>query len=375
MPPRTCKRLAEISAPTFFRSVRLKEADIKRHYRLAENAQHLGGLVRHLGLVLEYGLADNNSLPIYKILSSMPNIQSLTIVHRQQDVAKHTPLHHAVEKFVHLEEITIQEDNYNSDNIRAAVPRVAIAETFFHTFLCSVLRVHSRRLKALHLLTPLPLDPQLYIDLRDKTPNLRSITFTANIGVDMEGVFAEPIPWASGQMGHLENLTLRWCTGTHADRFVQNILQGVYGTHLKEVQFIGSGRYLVHIPEPPSSPVFALVERLHFDHINPQELSTIALLPIQELSLTCITHDAFSRLPIILEGGLFSPGGAQPGFRGLRRLRLNPKLASRMSQEGFPAECKAAYKELRERCLPQRGIQLTLDAVVRSLNCVCNNHE
>jgi hypothetical protein len=305
----------------------------------------------------------------------MPNVRSLTVVHRQQDVGKHTSLQHAVEKFVHLEEITIQEEDYNPCRPFASVPRVAITDTFFHTFLCSVLKVHSTRLRALHLFTLLHLDPQLYIYLRDKTPNLRAITFTGNIGTDMEGVFAEPIPWASGQTGHLESLTFQGCSGAHADRFVQNILQGAYGIRLKEVQFITSGRYLVHIPKPPSPPIFASVERLHFDHINPQELSTIALLPIQELSLTCITHDAFCRLPSLLEGGSSSSGGVQLGFRGLKRLRLNPKLASEMFREGLPTECKAAYKELHERCLPQWGIQLTLDAVVRPFNCACNNHE
>jgi len=305
----------------------------------------------------------------------MPNVQSLTIVHRQQDVAKHIPLQHAVEKFAHLEEITIEEKGYNPCNILPPTLSVSLSETFFHTFLSSVLKVHSRRLKALHLFTLLPIDPRLYIDLRDKTPNLRSITFTRNIGTNMEDLFAEPIPWASGQTGRLESLTLQGCGGTHADRFVQNILQGVYGTRLKEVRFITSGRYLVHIPDPPSTSVFASVERLHFDHINLRELSTIALLPIHDLSLTCITYDAFCRLPILLEGAPSASGGVQPGFKGLRRLRLNPKFAPEMSWEGLPMECKAAYKELRERCLPQRGIQLTLDAVVIPFICGCDDHE
>jgi len=294
----------------------------------------------------------------------------MTIVHRQEDIAKHTSLQHVVEKFVHLEEITIQQKDYNPYE---STPTVAITETFFHTFLCSVLKAHSRRLKALHLCTSLPLDPQLYIDLRDKTPNLRSVTFTTNIRADIEDVFAEPVPWASGQMGHLESLTFLGCDGTNADSFVQNLLQGAYGIRLKEVQFIRSGRYLVQIPESPSCSVFRSVESFHFDHINSQELSSIALIPIQELSLTCITYDAFCRLPTLLEGGLSNVGGV--GFRGPRKLKLSPKFASKASWERFPAECKAAYTELRERCLPQRGIQLTLDAVDRPFNCVCGNHE
>ena len=375
LPSSTCKRLAEISAPTFFRSVCLKEFNTHRHRRLAENAQYLGGLVRHLKLILKDGLVDNNDLPICELLSSMKNVRSLTIVHRRHDVAKHTPLQQAVEKLVRLEEVTIQEKDYNPNDFYSSTLRVAITETFFHIFLSRVLGVHGRHLRELHLYTPLPLHPLLYIDLRDKTPNLRSITFTSNIGTDMEDVFAEPIPWASGQLGRLESLTFQRCTGTHADRLVQNILQGVYGRHLKDVQFICSGKYLVHIPEPPPFQVFTSLERLHFDHINLQELSTIALLPIQELSLTRIAHNAFCELPLLLEGGLSSFGGMQPGFRGLKKLRLNPKFAHEMPQERFPAECKAAYKELRERSLPQRDIQLSLDAVVTPINCVCNIHE
>ena len=375
LPSRTCKRLAEISAPAFFHSVCLKEVDTERHRRLAENAQHLGGLVRHLRLILEDDLVDNNDFTIYELLASMPSVRYLTIIHRQQDVAQHTLLQQAVEKFARLEEVTIQEKDYDPDDIYESTPNVAIAMTFFHIFLSRVLEVHSMNLRALHLYTLLPLHPLLYRDLRDKTPNLRSITFTTNIGADAEDVFSEPTPWASGQLGHLENLTFQNCSGTNTDRLVQNILQGVYGKRLKEVQFICSGEYLSHIPEPPSLQVFASLERLHFDYINLEELSTIAFLPIQELSLTHMTHSALCRLPMLLEGGSSSSVGVQPGFRGLKKLRLDPKFVYEIYWKVFSGECKAAYEELLERSLPQRDIQLSLDAIVTPINCTCETHE
>ena len=374
LPYRTCKRLAEISAPTFFRSVCLAEvdADADRHLRLAENAQHLGGLVRHLRLILEDDLVDNNYLPIYGLLASMPNVQSLTIIHGRQDVAKHTPLQQAVEKFMRLEKVTIQEMSYNPDDIYESTPTVTITETFFHIFLGRVLEVHSRRLRALHLYTLLPLHPLLYLNLRDKTPNLQSITFTTNIGTDMADIFSEPTPWASGQLGHLENLTFQGCSGTNTDRLVRNILQGVYGRRLKKVRFMCSGEYLSHIPEPPTLQVFASLEHLQVDYINLQELSTIAFLPIQELSLTHLTQDAFCRLPMLLEGGSSSSGGVQPGFRGLKRLRLDPKVVHKICRVVTSGECKAAYEELLERVLPRRCIQLSLDAVVTPINMRCS---
>ena len=354
----------------YFRSVCLKEADTNRHRRLVENAQHLGGLVRHLRFILEDRFVDNNDLPICELLSSMPNVRSLTIIHRQQDVAKHTALQQAVEKFVRLEEIIIQDGGYSTNDINSPILRVAITETFFHIFLCRVLEVHGMHLRALHLYTPIPLHPLLYINIRDNTPNLRSITFTDNIGSDMEDVFAERTPWASGQLGNLESLTIQLCSGTHADQLVQNILHGVYGRRLKEVWFIRSGTYTIRIPEPPSFQVFASLERMHFEQINSQELSTIALLPIQDLSLTRVSHGAFCRLPMLLEGGSSRSGGVQPGFRGLKRLRLDPNFAYKMYGEASSDECKAAYKELCERSLPQRGIELSLDAeVILSRGC------
>ena len=249
LPSRTCKRLTEISAPAFFRSVCLKEVDTNRHRRLAENAQHLGGLVRRLKLILEDGIVDNNNLPIWELLSSMPNVKSLTIIYEREDVAKHTPLQQAVEKFVHLKEVTIQDSGYNPNDIFAPTPRVAITETFFHIFLSRVLEVHSRHLRALHLCTRLPLHPLLYRNLRDKTANLRSITFTSNIGTDMEDVFAKPIPWASGRLGHLESLTFQRCSGVHPNQLAQNILQGVYGGCLKEVRSAYNGVRFVHTSE------------------------------------------------------------------------------------------------------------------------------
>ena len=377
LPSRTCKRLAEISAPKFFRSVCLKEIDedADRHRRLAENAQHLGGLVRHLKLFLEDSIWGKNALPISELLSSMQNVRSLTIFHRRHDSTKHTALQQAVEKFVRLEEVTIRGRSLDPDAIYIINRWVPTTESFIHIFLHKVLEVHGRHLRRLHLYMPLPLHPLLYIDLRDKTPNLRSITFGDNIGTDLEDEFAKPTPWASGQLGNLESLTFKKCTGTHADQLVQNILQGVYGRHLKEVCFIHSGRYRVHIPEPPSFQLFASLEHLQFDHINLQELSTIALLPVQELSLTRIVHNALCRLPVLLEGGSSSSGGMQPAFRGLRRLRLSPKFADEMPPGRFPKECKAAYKELRERSLPQRNIQLSLDAVVIPIHCSCSDHE
>jgi len=371
LPSRTCKRLAEICAPMLFRSISLKEVDEERHSRLAENAQQLGGFVRHLKLTLEDGLADNDNLPIYRLLSSMPNVRSLIVVHRQQDVAKHTPLQRAVEKFVHLEEVTLREKSYNPGHTHVSTPMVVIADTFFHAFLCSVLRVHSERLRGFHLYTLLRIDPKLYIQLRDKTPNLRSVTFTTNIDLVMEDVFAEATPWASGQTGNLANLTFLGCNGTHANRFVENILRGVYGVQLEEIQFISSGRYIAHIPEPPSTPVFRSIVRMHFDHVTREELIVIAVVPIQELSLTRITYHAFCHLPVLLERVSSNYGG---GFMGLRRLRLSAKFASEILWEMVPSQCKATYERLREKCLPQRCIQLTLDAADRPIICTCSDH-
>jgi hypothetical protein len=336
------------------------------------HAQQLGGLVRRLTLVLEDDLMGNHHLPIHELLSSMPNIQSLTIIHALEDIGKRTPLQCAVEKFVHLEEVTLREKDYELGHSYILPPMVA---TFFHTFLYSILKVHSGRLKALHLYTCLSLGRQVYVDIRDKTPNLRSVTFNKSIGMDLEGLFAEHTPWASGQTGRLESLTLQECRGTHADRFVENILHGVYGVQLKEVQFIRSGRYSVQIPDPPSTPVFGSIEYLCFDQINTQELSTIALIPIQELSLTCITNDAFCRLPSLLQGDSSGSGGAQLAFKGLKRLRLSSRFAPETVWKKLPAECKAAYQDLRENSLPQRGIQLTLDAPDWPFACNCSDHE
>ena len=67
---------------------------------------------------------------------------------------------------------------------------------------------------------------------------------------------------------------------------------------------------------------------------------------------------------MLLEGVLPSSGGRQSGFRGLRRPRLNPNYAHEMFLERHTAEWRDAYRELRERSLPQRGIQLSLDVVV-----------
>jgi len=353
----------------------LKEVEPDRHHRLAKNAQKLGNFVHNLTILLESGLSDNEILPIYDLLPHMQNIRSLTIVHARGDVAPHSALHRAVDKLSQLEHLTIGENNYNRGFNRLPRSHIPVTTTFFHRFLHAVLSTHGSHLQSLHLYTLLALHRDLYIKLRDDTPKLRWVTFAGNIDEALQDEFEEPIPWSSGKTGSLEGLMLLNCH-FHSSYFARNVLCGVYGTRLKEVNVIAcgsrkGGKYYIPLSSTPLRS--GSIEHLWADHMKAWELEVLSHIPTRELSLTRLRAKNFRHLPALLREVL-NPDGTQSGFPGLEVLRLNQSIVHNEAWERFPNDCKEAYEELTERCLPERGIKLGLDATAWPNACRIHPH-
>ena len=370
---RTCKYFSGVCAPALFRSVHLDEAKFEYYQRIMDSMRKLGHLVRDLTLNVECDLDDNEEQPIYDILWHMPHIRSLTVIHEREDIATHMPLQRALDKLQHLEAVTLQETFYDPAFPYLPDPEVEVSQTLFHRFLENVLTVHGRRLQALHIYTLLPLDQALYVKIRDETPNLRSVTFSGNITVALREKFREPTPWVSGQTGSLKSLILDTCEGGHAGYFAHNVLRGVYGTQLMEAGVIACG---ANDDEEfiPSTPVHSLgsVDRLHIDHMFSWEMEALSRIPTRELSFTRLIPDNFIQLPALLSPAPLDSDHTRVGFRGLKRLRLARKVASPEAWEDYPDVCRAAYKELQDKYLPQRGIHLSLDA--REWPDPCTSH-
>ena len=358
--PRTCKRLATICAPLLFRSISLGEVGCERH---TENTLKFGNLVRDLTLIMENGVSNDKVLPIYGLLSHFPNIRTLVVIHDREDIAPHSALQCAVDKFPELKCVTVQEKKYNPGFTHLPHPNVDVTATFFHHFLRAVLNVHATRIRSLHLHTLLPLHPDVYLQIRDHMPNLQSFTLAGNIDTKLRGRFEEPAPWASGKTGALKDFTLSSCE-LHSMYFTRNILSGVYGTHLKAVRIISCGTD--DMEESHTLPAFTQIPvsigdlRLH--HALAWELSVMAFIPVHDMSITRPHPQAFLELPNLLEERLPNTNGLCTGFRGLKRLRLSAKLALDGTWEIFDRSAKLAYERLRERC-ELRGIELSLDAV------------
>ena len=350
----TCKTLASLCAPFFFRSISLKEGDSKRQRRLAKRAQGFGEFVHELRFTLKSGSTDGKNSQVYQMLAKMPNIRAITVIHKREDIASHTALLTTITQLLQFESLTLQEKNYHPAFNHLPLQHVGVARTFFHQFLHNVVNLHGHRLKALHLFTLLPLSEDLYIKIRDFTPNLQQITFAGSIGVELLRQFSEPIVWASGETGSLESLTLHTCTGVHASNFTQNVIRGVYGNHLKSVCLIACGYSITDIPSAitASTPNQVTVDRLHLDHMAGWELEALSLISVQELSLTTLFPSDLLRLPALLA----------MGFVGMRKMRLIPRLAALEAWENVSKEAGGGYKELQARCL-QRGVQLSFDAV------------
>ena len=361
----TCKALANLCAPVLFRSVSLEENDSKRQWLLAKTVQGLGELVHELKFTLKSGNADGKNFRVYQILAKMPNIRAVTVVHGREDIASHTAFLTTINQLLQFESLTLQEKHYNS-TFNSLPPRhVEVAQTFFHQFLHNVVKLHGHRLKALHLFTLLPLSGDLYIKIRDSTPNLREITIAGGIGVELRGRFSEPVLWASGKTGSLESLTLHTCAGVHAGSFTQNVIRGAYGNHLKSVCLIACGYSRTDIPSIPtaSTPAQATVDRLHLDHMFGWELEALSFIPVQDLSLTRLFLGDVLQLPALLT----------TGFAGMRKMRLNPRMASLEAWENVSKEAGGVYKEVQERYL-QRGVQLSFDAVAWPNACMAHMH-
>ena len=325
--------------------------------------EKLGQFVHSLTLNLEYGLANSENLPIYHALSHMSNIRSLTVVHEREDPAPHVALHHALGKFTQFEGVTLRERDYDISFDLLPHPNVEVTATFFHHFLRTVLETHANRLKYLHLSTLLPLHSSLYVKLRDKAPNLRLVTFAGNIDEDLEDEFEAPIPWASGKTNSLKSLTFLNCH-LHCGRFTRNVLLGVYGTQLESITLMACGTTdddVLDVP-PTSTPVHGSIDSMRLNHFDPWELSAMSIIPVRDLSLTRAHAQAFLELPLILMMGLGNTDNTHIGFKGLKRLRLSPKLSLEDNRIVLDEPIRQAYEDLKEACV-QRGVELSLDAV------------
>ena len=287
----------------------------------------------------------------------------MTVTHYREDVADHSFLHHLVRSFSHLEEVTFYEDGYRP---RWCLPRphAELARTFFHRFLHTILKVHGNHLTGLHIYTLLLLDKEIYLKIRDNTPNLRSITFTANIDSSLHGLFTDSTPWASGLMASLDQIRLQSCRGAHMGHFARDVLAGVYGTSLKEVSMIACGlpddEDTPYIP-PVGTPAQASINRLRIDHFVLWELSAMSFIPVRDLSLTQICPQSFVELPILLEKRSPDPGGVYLAFPGLEQLRLSPKLALQEEIVRLDDTILNAFQDLKGVC-SRRGVALSLDA-------------
>ncbi len=313
---------------------------------------------------MKKGVSNGKVLPIYGLLSHFPNIRALVVIHDREDLAAHTALQCALDKFPELECVTLQEKNYDPGFTHLPDPKVDVSATFFHHFLRAVLNVHATRIRSLRLHTLLPLHPDIYLQIRDGMPNLQSFTLSGNIDMELRARFEEPTPWACGKTGALKGFTLSRCE-LHPMYFTRNILSGVYGTHLKTVRIISCGTD--DIEEFYTLPAFTrvpvLIDDLHLHHLLAWELSIMAFIPVHDMSITRLHPQAFIALPRLLQQRLPNTDGPSIGFSGLKRLRLSAKLALDGTWEKFDRSAKLAYEGLRERC-ELRGIELSLDAVV-----------
>jgi hypothetical protein len=319
----TCKCLAVLCAPVLFRFISLEEDDSERQSRLAENSQGLGQFVHELRFTLSSSSSNGKVLCVYQMLAHMPNIRSLTVIHDREDIAGHAAFLSTIERFSRLERLTLQEKNYDPAFNYLPHRNVEVPQTFFDQFLCKVMELYGHGLKAIYLFTLLPLREELYIKIRDLTPNLRSITFTGSIDVGLQSQFAKPIPWASSKSGSLERLTLHNCAGVHAGNFVQNLLYGVYGTRLKSVQLIACGDSEIDTPSIPSAstPTYVMVNHLHLDHMSGWELEALSRIPVQDLSLTrLLPDDIFCSVLIVQSRALRVQGGGRFSALGVRGL-------------------------------------------------------
>lgn len=339
------------------------DLDSEHHRQLGDTTGEVGPLVHDLTLVVSEDSDDEEEQPIHQILSQLPNVRSLTVIHDREDVAEHTTLHQHVRKFPHLREVTFYEEDYEP---RWYLPysHAELTSTFFHRFLDTILRVHGNHLRELHIYTLLLLDQEIYLTIRDNTPNLRSLAFTSNIDRSLHELFTDSTPWVSGITASLEQIRLQSCQGVHMGHFARDVLDGVYGTSLKEVSTIACGlpnhEDIPYIP-PVGTPAKASVNRLRIDHFLLWELLAMSFIPVRELSLTQFIPQSFFELPILLEKRSSRPNGAYLAFPGLERLRLSPKLASQEVVAKLDDRAKHAFQELKEVCL-RRGVALSLDA-------------
>lgn len=220
-----CKWLEELSNPTLFQSIKMYHSDPRKSKMYKELAPRLAKYLTGIAFVIFMGNDEvEKDLINHMLLQFATNLRRLRVGLYRDDVGPHTHILDAIAHLQNLEEVTMDDIDYEED-----VPLIAydlVPRSLNHRLLNHILDHHAQRLRTLVLHSMHPIHETTFRKLRGTTPQLRRFECTRAISIETRAVFTEPQQWACAD--RLEHLYLRRC-GVHAATVARHLAMGVFG--------------------------------------------------------------------------------------------------------------------------------------------------
>ena len=310
---RTCKRIHQLVTPHIYKKVNLNtipgvstndtrgftRGSLTRTQMLSRHIPRVGLFIREASIrVLKPGLwhrALDVEAAIAGIFSSIPRLESLTIVYDRQDCdpSSHSQLLEATPHLTALRHLTFREAEPPKGVAVFDVPFEKCGSHIAARLLAAIITHHGQAILTIMLYGRIELDLPLFERLRSDTPNLQTLHVRCAISFHHHSLLNERQPWSCS--GTLRSLTFLQCN-FDAGYVALHLALGTFGALRHCALFsIGHGTAAestkadVTWNGPP-------LDSFRLDHFMHWELDALAVVSTRVLVVTTIDHAYLARL-------------------------------------------------------------------------------
>ena len=208
------------------------ERCLARSQNLSHQISTVGRFIREVSIRIlppfwPHALAMDTA--IIDILSGTSQLQTLTITYGKYDFVPsfHSLLLDVIPRLSAMTSITFKEAAPPKFGSNSDVLFENCSKHVVNHLLAAMLTHHGRNLRSIRLFGTLKIDRSLFVQLRDHTPNLRTLGVRRTLSVELGPLFREPKPWSSAAT--LQTLIVIQC-GIHSEYLATQLAHGVFGS-------------------------------------------------------------------------------------------------------------------------------------------------
>ena len=266
--PSTCKRLANLCAPTLFHTITNGNRSPEKLTSLLDYLTNIGCFVKRLILKLDEQGRDDPILA--EIVKKCSDLRHLTIDYYREDTSDRVLLLAAFKTLPALTGLSINELT-NSYWSRLVMDE----DNFVHKTFKPMLESH-RNLRSLKVSGYRALESGGYASLIHDAPRLIELALRGVIHLGLRNSLADTQTWACAT--HLQSLTFVQCSGLHVVIFTQMLASGVFG-HPKKVTLEACGdRCDDREPPRPFARMIPPLDILELDNFEAWEMEHLQLI-------------------------------------------------------------------------------------------------